>query len=371
MGELKVLQQNTIEWRKPKTGESCSHMHVQWWSGKFRCSGCNTDVTDATKIKFETEAMNKLGKEDLSRPEDSVNRGVTISFLVAFCETFDLHEVTTSDVLRDFIVPMTSGSRCRFVELDVMQKSDVVRPAETFISHCHQALFGDLVAALCDGGADQNRPVWLDIFTLRQWPSSKNDLHFESVIKQCSSFMVVCPSIVEVRNMNLENVRRRRFPEKVNKARMPFLRIWCLYEIFYAAQFGKPIAMKGGSCRLKGPAGQRVMSFESDFEMLGKISCAIDVVHAEATVKSDWDMIFDKIHSFEGGVAGFNGLVRGVTLGAMVACRYPALHCAACGDAAAMAVVRERAEEFFPVAAAAGFLAVMEGQTDTHYKKVS
>ena len=32
----------------------------------------------------------------------------------------------TGEVMRDFIVPMTNGSRCRFVELEVMLKSGVV-----------------------------------------------------------------------------------------------------------------------------------------------------------------------------------------------------------------------------------------------------
>jgi len=50
MEELKELQQHTLEWRKPKTGESCSHMHVECWSGIFMCSGCHTAVTDADVI---------------------------------------------------------------------------------------------------------------------------------------------------------------------------------------------------------------------------------------------------------------------------------------------------------------------------------
>ena len=169
--------------------------------------------------------------------------------------------------------------------------------------------------------------------------------------------------------MELGDVLNRQFPASA-KARVPFFRIWCLYEIFYATHFGKPIAMKGGSCRLEGPAGQRVMSFESDAVLLGKICCAIDVDHAEATAASDRAMIFDKILSFEGGVAGFNGRVRGVISGAMTACEHPALQCAACGDADAMAVVRARPEEFFAKAAAGGFLTVMKGQAHSPFDRV-
>jgi len=103
------------------------------------------------------------------------------------------------------------------------------------------------------------------------------------------------------------------------------------------------------------------MSFQPDQDMLRNMIYAIDVDHAEATVASDRAMIFDKILSSEGGVAGFNSRVSGIIVGAWRACEHPILLCAACGDAAAMAVVREQAEEYFPVAAAGGFLAVMEG----------
>jgi len=242
-----------------------------------------------------------------------------------------------------------------------MQKSGVVGPATTFISHCNKAKFGVLVAALCDGGADLTRRVWVDIFTVRQWPSSKNDLHFEVVIEQCPSFMVISPSLEEVRNMNESDMLSRRFPAAA-KAQVPFFRIWCLYEIYYAAKFDKPIGMKGGSCQLEeGCEGQQpIMSFESDEDMLYNMSFAIDVDQAEATVASDKDMIFEKINSFEEGMAGFNGRVRGVIAGAKTACSHPELVCASCGDAAAKAVIREQAEEYFAVAAAGGFLTVLE-----------
>jgi hypothetical protein len=156
----------------------------------------------------------------------------------------------------------------------------------------------------------------------------------------------------------------RRFPAAA-KAKVPFFRIWCLYELFYAAMESKPIAMKGGSCRLEDSEGQQVMRFETDPKMLEKMYFAIDVNDAEATVASDKAMIFDKIHSYEEGVAGFNGRVRGVLAGALEACAYPDLLCAVCGDAAAMAVVREQPEKFFTIAGAGGFQAVLEGQVNS------
>jgi len=309
------------------------------------------NLYDPDRIQSENEWKVKIGANDPSEPSDSVNRGITIAFLVALCHTFDLYKVTTGEVLRDFIIPLTSGSRCRFVELEAIQKSGVVGRATTFICHCNKAEFGVLVAALCDGGADLTRRVWVDIFTVRQWPSSKSDLHFEKVIEQCTSFMVICPSVKEVRKMKYSNVFSRQFPVEA-KVQVPFFRIWCLYEIFYAAIYNKPIVMKCGSFLH--------ISFESDVGMLYNLSHTIDVDQAEATVPSDRDMIFDKILSFEGGMAGLNGKVKGVIWGAWTTCRHPELICASCGDAAAMDFVRERAKEYFAIAAAGGFVAVLE-----------
>ena len=96
------------------------------WDDKFMCSRYNQKVTDPDRVSSEKEISKQLGAEDPSTPADSVNRGVTIAFLVAFCQTFNLYEVTTGEVFRNFVVPFTNGSRCRFVELEAMEKSGVV-----------------------------------------------------------------------------------------------------------------------------------------------------------------------------------------------------------------------------------------------------
>jgi hypothetical protein len=362
MDKLKKLHDKHFDQRnETNMGESCSHMHVECWGEVFMCSACYQAVSDSDRIYKELEMMKQLGDADPSIPEDSSKRGVMIAFLAAICQTFNLYEMTTGEILRKYVVPLTSGSRCRFVELPVIQEAGVVGEAKTFMSHCFKAPFGALVAALCDGEVDMTRRVWVDIFAVRQWPSTKHDLNFEVVIKQCPSFMVVCPSLEEVKQMSIIDKIYRRFPAAV-KAKVPFFRIWCLYELYYAAMEGKPMVMKGGNCRLEGPEGQQVMRFEADWNMLVNMYAAIDVNDAEATVPSDKAMIFDKIHSYEEGVAGFNSRVRGVLAGAIVACEHPDLLCAVCGDAAAMAVVREQPDKFFTVAVVGGFQAVLEGQ---------
>ena len=60
--------------------------------------------------------------------------------------------------------------------------TDHIGPAKTFISYAQAGKWGDLIAAIMDGGADLERPVWLDVFGVRQWPSDSPDLDFASTI---------------------------------------------------------------------------------------------------------------------------------------------------------------------------------------------
>jgi len=100
----------------------------------------------------------------------------------------------------------------------------------------------------------------------------------------------------------------------------------------------------------------RVMSFQSDLEMLNKLIEAIDVYHAEATVASDRSMIFDKIEykgSYRGGKGSLH--VPRPTMRSVWRRRRDGL----CSRAGREVLLR------------GGFLAVMEGQTDTRNKRVS
>ena len=98
MKRLNELHSTTKEWKKPNTGNPCNHMHVECWSGVFMCSGCHQEVTDPDRVHVEQTMMERLGAEDPSQPEDSINRGVTIAFLVAFCQTFNLSDLQSVSV---------------------------------------------------------------------------------------------------------------------------------------------------------------------------------------------------------------------------------------------------------------------------------
>lgn len=135
----------------------------------------------------------------------------------------------------------------RYVELESMQ--EYVGPAATFISYAQKGVWGDLVAAVLDGGADLNRKVWIDIFAVRQWPSDTPDLDFASTIEHCESFLCVCsyvPSIEKLEWWQCTPHNIHLIPV-VERQQIAFLRVWCLVEIAAAARMGPeklPVIMK-------------------------------------------------------------------------------------------------------------------------------
>lgn len=308
------------------------------------------------KYRQEKATMQKLGDEDLTTPEESANRGVSIAFLVAFCKAFNLWDVPTRRVRRDFVIPMTSKRRCRFVELLMMVEADVVGPAVTFISHGWSGTFGDLVAAVSDG-ADYNRKVWVDIFSVRQWPCSKSDLAFEAVIERCPSFLIVCPSIPAVRDVaDLSSL-----PRDVQE-RIPFFRVWCLYEAFYAASFNRAMVLKAGSQKIN--QDKQKHSFESDMKMMISLMYYIDIRGASATNPVDKDMIFQRISAFPGGLDGMNKRVQHVTRSAFFSTDFPLLQCALCGDEGAKQEIRKHPKTYLNSIARGGYLALLRDILD-------
>ena len=104
--------------------------------------------------------------------------------------------------------------------------------------HLHQPLLGCSFQghdSRDDEGRDGNEIVRLDILTVRQWPTTKNDLNFEVVIAACPLCVAVCPSLPEVVHSDTAIIA---LPANV-MAKIPFFRVWCLYETFYAAHFNK------------------------------------------------------------------------------------------------------------------------------------
>ena len=102
------------------------------------------------------------------------------------------------------------------------------------------------MAAACDG-ADPGRFVWIDLFTVRQWPGNVADLDFKGVVARCSAFMLVCTYLPSVAALDGFSLLDGTAVVPAEERRMiTFFRVWCLVEIGAAVQFGVPLVMKGG-----------------------------------------------------------------------------------------------------------------------------
>ena len=214
-----------------KDPTKCSHPYLNKWDREYLCMDCweklNTynagvciikpDYAERIAQEEELENDTPVDKisEGLSEKEmndvigkNSSMRGVKIGFLLEFTKKYNCWAWTSWDVIRKIVKPQTADGRYRYVDLEEMK--DHIGQASTFISYAQAGAWGDLVAALLDGGADLERCVWLDVFAIRQWPSSSPDLDFASTIAHCKSFMVVCSSLKEVEEMHifdmLENI---------------------------------------------------------------------------------------------------------------------------------------------------------------------
>ena len=312
--------------------EACSHLVLELWmpANEYHCSDCKVQVRDVGRIAAEGAWLERIEGED--RQMLSIGgvgqhaplkgraavlaheRGVTIDWLVQWTTKHDLWALPTWQVKRSMVVPRTSKTRCRFVDLPQMR--DVRGPAQTFVSHCWGASWGSLVSAVADH-ADPSRRVWIDIFAVRQWPGNQCDLDFKGVISKCSSFVLVCASLPSVSNMDKFAALRRdlHLIPDTDKKKLAFFRVWCLVEIAHARQCSlegpksMAIVMKCGERCLGLEAADAYHAFKPDSKMLWKLGGLVDVAHAEATVEADRERIMADI-ARDGGCDIINRMVR-------------------------------------------------------------
>ena len=251
-----------------------------------------------------------------------------------FTTHFDCWKWSAHDVIRKIIKPLTENRRCRFVELPEMREH--VGPASTFISYAQAGCWGDVMAAIFDGGADLNRYVWLDVFAVRQYPSLCPDLDFASTIAHCSSFMVVCSAAKEVEEMDDWDVTSgniHAIPGHIRRM-ICFMRVWCLIEAQQACKMGIPYIMKCGSHAL---SDDGEVTFEENDRVLEKMIYLVNVEKAEASVASDRERILQSIEA-DVGVEKLNSTIRGSIIGGFLVTSVVSsvLSCAACGDQEAL-----------------------------------
>ena len=323
---------------------ACPHPYLHKWDGMYICQDCRYELNDsdearernadriAEEERLERETPTDLIKEGMSEGKLSASRGVKLGFLLSFTKQYDCWEWTSWDIVRKIIKPATQSLRCRAMELPEMQAH--VGPAQTFLSYAQAGKWGDVVAALLDGGADPDRCVWIDIFAVRQWPSDNPDLDFASTIEHCSSFVIVCSYLHEVAN----NSGKKSDPLPVAaRKQICFMRVWCLVEAHKACSMpDMPIIMKIGAHRLVGD-GSLVFDATNVETMADLLVTLVDVENAEATVESDRKRIINDVRAGV-GLDQLNSAIRGAITGCgpgyddVLDKSRAIAPCAACGD---------------------------------------
>ena len=286
--------------RRPK----CAHLSVrEAGSGSFVCNECGNPLDDPDRILLELEMKRVAASRERAGPVDLLSLGVKISWLVEFAKKNNLSSIPTWRVCRDFILPPTKDTRCRYAELPEMKSSGNTGKASTYICHCWGAPFGLLVKAVSEDDASLDRFVWIDIFAVRQWPSDHPDLSFPAVIKRCSALIVVSPYVRELRDISAEDRRSRNtnaIPPRALST-VPFFRTWCLWEMYIAAS--KPDMMLQLKC------GANDATIDEFREYLAAMHAMVDISTASTTIDSDHLMLIDQAMKSEGGIDEVNAVI--------------------------------------------------------------
>ena len=184
------LDQNEKDESKAEQTSTCKHERVSLFVLN-ECANCFCKLS-LLRLKQERRHVEIMRTRDAKRlllPRKEQFQGVRVEWLIAFTCDHDCWLWPTWRVVRDIIVPNTMTTRVAYVELDFMQ-SDAKTVPTIFVSHCWENNFGDVVAACCVG-APPDRVVFLDLFSLHQWPGSGLDLEsMNSIIQQCAAVIV-------------------------------------------------------------------------------------------------------------------------------------------------------------------------------------
>ena len=231
-----------------------------------------------------------------------LERGISLGCLIALTQAFDLYKLSTYQVVKEFIKPVTEGREnegtepTRFSELPTL--TQYFGRADTFVSHCWRGNWGDLVAAVSDG-FPLSRIVWIDIFAITQHPqieALQNDLNaLQSVIEEVpfGTTLVWNPQ------------------SQTDSKSNPIQRAWCLFEIHTTVQKDNALViMMGGANQNEVQKHDRFkFVIESNVDIVTEHVFSTDIRKAEASRPEDLDRIHKMIET-QGGFDELNSRVR-------------------------------------------------------------
>jgi hypothetical protein len=200
-----------------------------------------------------------------------VERGIRVGYLKSFASRDDCIGLTTAQVVEQVVKPATQHLRCRWVEREEVVHA--VGRATVYVSHAWGAAFADLVAGITFV-LDDDAVVWLDIFSVRQWPGNVGDLGFECVIRDTHALVLCVSHQASVADLPLERVLSgsASVPEDAQKS-CAFFRVWCLAEVFTALHTSKPVVTLIGRCDITG-------AFKPNSRMMANLPHMVDMQKA-------------------------------------------------------------------------------------------
>jgi hypothetical protein len=215
--------------------------------------------------------------------------------LGSFWNMDKLKDLTTAEVCKAYVVPLTAKRQCSFCDLLKDSKHAAFHDtANVFVSHAWQFKLFDVVDALEHHFRDQpDIVIWFDAFSHNQHVSSTMDYHwwsttFRSAIKEFGyTVMVLAPW---------------------NKP-LPLTRAWCLFELWATAE---------ESCRFeiamsKEQEEKYIEDFQKDFDAVNKLFAAIDVQRSESSNPEDKRLIFQAVQQSSGFVTLNETVLRELT----------------------------------------------------------
>lgn len=348
--------------------DNCAHQYLLKRDDIYFCAKCEYILSLETdwlqilrerdqEIYYSDSVPCCVGPGCFCSPEElSRRRGVSIGYLLDFTNTHNCWGWTTNQVIANIILPATHARRCRYVDIDSV-KDQHVGSAKTFVSYAHAAPWGDMVAALCDGGASLSRKVWIDVFANRLWSNNTAEPSTLSVIERCESFVLVCSHVPPGQDSGKNPPEDRR--------KTSWFRLKCLTEIVTAAQKkDMPLIIKYGSHKVHSDGS---VVFESKGNLL-TFYLKINIAKAETRLASEKARIFSDLYD-RLGVVDANEILKRVLAGAhghsfietgswklIIA----SIQCAACGDEDAFKTVILSGTESVIASAAGGYTLLME-----------
>ena len=250
--------------REGDSASTCIHERVSLFVLN-ECADCfcKLDVHRLQSERIHVEIMRKRDAKRLLLPRKNQFHGVRVDWLLAFTFDHQCWDWPTHRVVRDIIVPNTMTARVAYVELDFMQsnassgaKSDAnsdvkTAPPTIFVSHCWENNFGDVVAACCFG-ASPDRVVFLDLFSLHQWPGSALDLEsMPSIVQQCAAVIVSFSPCISLQHGTPPDTFLATRHGAAERARIPICRTWCVSEMMEGMKANIPIILKCGQVQME------------------------------------------------------------------------------------------------------------------------